>query len=120
MKLVDKNGNEISSRNEKIEKIESEFYEILGDTHKEAIRKLELAGVAHPEVQNIILEMSKNLLLNLLLFSIVDKLGVSVTDLLDESELETTKTRLNNVASQVVGKITAGQQGSENPPQQPN
>lgn len=99
MKLVDSQGNEVTSKNnEKAQELEQQLAQKAEKIVEPIFNKLKLANQQIPQDQLLQLtSMAHQILFNRLVFNLIQKVGVeNIDDLITEDDLEELKTSFNN------------------------
>lgn len=119
MKLIDSEGNEITSKNnEKAQELEQQLAQKAEKVVEPIFNKLKLANQQIPQDQLMQLtSMAHQILFNRLVFNLIQKVGVeNLDDLITEDDLEELKTSFSNQI-QFSEQQGQGQQGGGEKPQ---
>lgn len=99
MKLVDQEGNEITSKkNEKAQKLESELAKMAQSVVEPIINKIQLANQQISQDQLMqITSMAHQILFNRMIFNLIQKVGINeMSELINENDLDELKTSFSN------------------------
>jgi len=120
MKLVDKEGNEITSKqNENAQKLEKELAGKAQDLLEPLLNRIQLSGGQLPQQQLMQLSsMAHQMLFNRMVYNLAIKAGVeNIDELLGEDDVKELQTSLNNQIKMVdqQQEQQQGEQDNENP-----
>ncbi len=112
MKLVDEQGNEITSKqNEEAQELEKKLSKKTEKLLEPIINKIKLSGKQIPQEQLIQLSSTAHqLLFNRLIYNLISELDYDVDDLLSEDDVEELQTSLKNQVRMVDPSEAAQQQ----------
>jgi hypothetical protein len=99
MKLVDRDGNEITSKkNEEAQELEQQMAQMAHELLEPLLNKLQLANQQLGQEQLMqITSMAHQIIFNRMIFNLIRKVGVNdMKELVDEDDLEELKTSFNN------------------------
>ncbi len=99
MKLVDRDGNEITSKkNEEAQELEKQLAEMAHELLEPLMNKLQLANQHLGQEQLMqITSMAHQMIFNRMIFNVIRKIGVTdMKELVGEDDLEELKTAFNN------------------------
>lgn len=119
MKLVDEEGNEITSKqNEEAQELEKKLSKKTEKLLEPIINKIKLSGKQIPQEQLIQLSSTAHqLLFNRLIYNLISELDYDVDDLLSEDDVEELQTSLKNQVRMVDPSEASQQQQQQNPDQ---
>lgn len=112
MKLVDEQGNEITSKqNEEAQELEKKLSKKTEKLLEPIINKIKLSGKQIPQEQLIQLSSTAHqLLFNRLIYNLISELDYDVDDLLSDDDVEELQTSLKNQVKMVDPTEAAQQQ----------
>lgn len=112
MKLVDEQGNEITSKqNEEAQELEKKLSKKTEKLLEPIINKIKLSGKQIPQEQLIQLSSTAHqLLFNRLIYNLISELDYDVDDLLSDDDVEELQTSLKNQIRMVDPSEAAQQQ----------
>lgn len=116
MKLVDKEGNEITSKqNENAQKLEKELAGKAQDLLEPLLNRIQLSGGQLPQQQLMQLSsMAHQMLFNRMVYNLAIKAGVeNIDELLGEDDVKELQTSLNNQIKMVDQQQAQQQQGEQ-------
>ncbi len=99
MKLVDRDGNEITSKkNEEAQELEQQLAQMAHELLEPLVKKLQLANQQLGQEQLMqITSMAHQMIFNRMIFNLIRKVGVTdMNELVGEDDLEELKTGFNN------------------------
>lgn len=115
MKLVNKEGNEISSRSEKHEEISNEFGSVFRQVTQQVMDKMQLMGIEDSNLYQQVASMAVNEINQIIIFKLVEQSGKGIEELIGERDINYLSTQLNNALS-----FKDKSEGQETHTQKPN
>lgn len=97
MQLLDKDGNEMSSKAKDVEKFDAEFQEIIGKVVEKPSNKLQLLGSQNPQDYQQIISFAVQEINRILLYRLIKEVGKSsLNDIISSQDIDHLGSELYN------------------------